>query len=457
MIIRVLRNSGAIQLMDIEEYVKGVVPSEMPASWAMEGLKAQAIAARTYALWQRSIAPAARNWDIGCTTSYQVYTDYRHPRANQAVDETIGITGGTKDTALIRATYFSASCGGHTLNNWGPTWLKSTACPCGRGVYGHRNGLCQWGAKALAERGYTCFQILDFYYNLGWWGDYLALGRVQYDPNPVNPWPDGTIIPVPPPEPEPPPVEPPYVIGGEGFFVEVAHVIHWLAVKTVLVAFAIASIPLLGKALAPPLQEVATTLQHFEIAITEFAVTYQDILDIIVSVLDGTLLASWITALFADWEEFRHNPEGWVHDKIDSFWPELGVILEDPGGWLEDRLTLRFPELAAMIGDTSSWLLNKLYVLWPDGYWLILEPGPTIRKWFVGEFPNLYYFVDDPYDWVKRNVAYMFGGGVNLFEDIDKWVVYWLQKALLDYRDEYKGWLRDRIESFVRYLWEGEL
>jgi stage II sporulation protein D len=69
MIIRVLKQNGSIETMDMEDYVKGVVPNEAIPSWPQEALKAQAVAARTYALFGMLHAPPGRSWDICSTTS----------------------------------------------------------------------------------------------------------------------------------------------------------------------------------------------------------------------------------------------------------------------------------------------------------------------------------------------------------------------------------------------------
>ncbi|WP_051556368.1 SpoIID/LytB domain-containing protein [Alkalihalobacterium bogoriense] len=102
----------------LEDYVKGVVPAEMPASWHLEALKAQAVAARTYARkHQRSI--------IDDTISFQVYGGYAwHPNSTKAVVDTTGQTL-TFNNALIDAVY-SSSNGGMTESNanvWNGTSL----------------------------------------------------------------------------------------------------------------------------------------------------------------------------------------------------------------------------------------------------------------------------------------------------------------------------------------------
>ncbi|MEK7433172.1 MAG: SpoIID/LytB domain-containing protein [Cyanobacteriota bacterium] len=97
----------------VEDYLKGVVPSESSASWPIESLKAQTIAARTYALsnWNRR---ESLGFDLMATTSDQVYNGMavEHPATNQAISETSG------EVALyngkpINALFFSCS-GGYT-------------------------------------------------------------------------------------------------------------------------------------------------------------------------------------------------------------------------------------------------------------------------------------------------------------------------------------------------------
>ena len=71
----------------MDDYLRGVIPREMPASWQPEAVRAQAVAARTYATWSRDQYPS-RYYQI-CDTSYcQVYGGQgaEDPRSNDAVD-----------------------------------------------------------------------------------------------------------------------------------------------------------------------------------------------------------------------------------------------------------------------------------------------------------------------------------------------------------------------------------
>ncbi|NCJ05130.1 SpoIID/LytB domain-containing protein [Synechococcales cyanobacterium C] len=63
----------AVNHLDLESYLYSVVGAEMPASWSLEALKAQAIAARSYALVHIA-RPASADYDLGATPRWQAYT-----------------------------------------------------------------------------------------------------------------------------------------------------------------------------------------------------------------------------------------------------------------------------------------------------------------------------------------------------------------------------------------------
>ena len=81
-----------IKQVDLEEYVKGVVPSEVNSNWHPEMLKAQAVAARTYALYQQMLS-ATREYDVSATGQDQVYKGKNgvDSAVVRAVDETRGL------------------------------------------------------------------------------------------------------------------------------------------------------------------------------------------------------------------------------------------------------------------------------------------------------------------------------------------------------------------------------
>jgi stage II sporulation protein D len=109
---------AGINELPMEEYLYGVVPRELPPTVyaEIEALKAQAVAARTYAM--RGLGKrAGEGYDLVATTLDQVYggLDAEHPLSSQAVDETAGIVA-RYNGALIEALYSSTS-GGFTADN----------------------------------------------------------------------------------------------------------------------------------------------------------------------------------------------------------------------------------------------------------------------------------------------------------------------------------------------------
>ena len=101
----------AIDVVGLEQYLDGVVPAEMPATWAPEALKAQAVAARSYALATRNVAAP---YDAYPDTRSQMYLGIsaETPATNAAV-------AATKRQVLlydgkVATTYFSSTSGGRT-------------------------------------------------------------------------------------------------------------------------------------------------------------------------------------------------------------------------------------------------------------------------------------------------------------------------------------------------------
>jgi len=103
--------------LDVEDYLAGVVTREMYPSWPLEAIKAQAVASRTFALYETHSAAASRPWDVFGDERSQVYGGIsgETAKSRQAVAQTQGIvlTYGPGD-GLIFKTYFSSCCGGVT-------------------------------------------------------------------------------------------------------------------------------------------------------------------------------------------------------------------------------------------------------------------------------------------------------------------------------------------------------
>ena len=259
--VTIKRQNGkliAINEVALEDYVKGVVPAEMNAAWHPEALKAQAMAARTYALYKIR-QNGKKDFDVAASTKDQVYKGRAGADgpAGRATDETRGQVLAFQNEPIL-AAFFSTAAGPteDAINVWSVDlpYLKGVECPfdmnsplfqwrtdvwlplleqrlreegfpvgviaglspavytkagrvsrvrilhsdgelhvkgedlrrvlgytvlastqfdfevvgfqiqfTGRGA-GHGVGLCQWGAKELAEKGYSAEAIVRYYY-----------------------------------------------------------------------------------------------------------------------------------------------------------------------------------------------------------------------------------------------------------------------------------------------------
>ena len=121
--IELTKEDGDIFIVNevlLEEYLYSVVPSEMPASYPSEALKAQAVCARTYAYAKMLHSPLA--WygaHVDDSTAYQVYNNIAEKaEATKAVKETAGMLLAYEED-LVGAYYYSTSCGfGTTAEVW---------------------------------------------------------------------------------------------------------------------------------------------------------------------------------------------------------------------------------------------------------------------------------------------------------------------------------------------------
>lgn len=127
----------AVNHVDIEHYLYSVLGAEMSPSWPLEALKAQAVAARSYALHKRS-TDGNSVYDVGDTTAWQVYKglESEAPSTQQAVQETAGQVMTYNGQVILAA--FHAASGGHT-ENVEDIW-KSPFIPYLRGVVDYDQG-----------------------------------------------------------------------------------------------------------------------------------------------------------------------------------------------------------------------------------------------------------------------------------------------------------------------------
>ena len=144
-IVRVMReDSGNIEDVSLEDYVVGVVAAEMPISFELEALKAQAVAARNYA-YKKLEENNDKEYDVVDSTANQVYKntdDLKNEwklsyikninKVRQAVDETIG-EYVTYNNEVISLFYFSTSNGftedAINVFNEDVPYLKSVSSP----------------------------------------------------------------------------------------------------------------------------------------------------------------------------------------------------------------------------------------------------------------------------------------------------------------------------------------
>ncbi|HRD63313.1 MAG TPA: SpoIID/LytB domain-containing protein [Nocardioides sp.] len=115
-----------VNVLSLDSYVRGVVPREVPAEWPAEAVRAQSVAARTYAAFER--ANATSYYDICDTESCQVYggVDDEHPASDAAVRATRGrILTYQGEPAF---TQFSSSNGGYSTAGSQP-YLVAQADP----------------------------------------------------------------------------------------------------------------------------------------------------------------------------------------------------------------------------------------------------------------------------------------------------------------------------------------
>lgn len=111
-----------INRLYIEDYLKGVVASEMPASWHKEALKAQSVAARTYTVSKLN-RRARLGYDLKPTVEDQVYlgVNNEHPSTNEAVKDTEGLILVDKQNRPVQAYFFSRAgfATGSAADIWG--------------------------------------------------------------------------------------------------------------------------------------------------------------------------------------------------------------------------------------------------------------------------------------------------------------------------------------------------
>lgn len=154
--------------LDVERYIAGVVAAELPAAWSIEAKKAQAVAARTYALMQR--ATVLGDWQLEAAVEDQAWKDDGIDGTSRAaVTATLGEVL-VKDGYILSA-FYHAACAGQTeepLHVWpGRPWHGNSSVACG---HCDRSAYQRWQAEidgadllraAPGELGATAVSALD--------------------------------------------------------------------------------------------------------------------------------------------------------------------------------------------------------------------------------------------------------------------------------------------------------
>ena len=136
----------AVNELSLENYVASVVGAEMPSRWHGEALKAQAVAARSYAV-THLVRPASQTYHLGDTTRWQVFSGISSlsEQSSRATDETRGMVLSYRG-GLVESLYASTQA------------ISEEA---------HRHlgaSMSQHGAQRLATQGLRFDEILGRYY-----------------------------------------------------------------------------------------------------------------------------------------------------------------------------------------------------------------------------------------------------------------------------------------------------
>lgn len=147
--LRLLPGSQGLQVVNhlpLERYISSVVGAEMPSGWHLEALRAQAVAARSYAMAHMA-RPASTHWHLGDTTRWQAYRGLSsvNARTRQATASTSGVIlsyqGGIVESLYAATSRISQEAHGH---------LGAS--------------MSQHGAQDLAQQGLRYNEILGRYY-----------------------------------------------------------------------------------------------------------------------------------------------------------------------------------------------------------------------------------------------------------------------------------------------------
>ncbi|CAG9621409.1 SpoIID/LytB domain-containing protein [Sutcliffiella rhizosphaerae] len=173
-------NLVPINRLPMEDYLKGVLPSEIFPSWHIESLKAQAVAARTYALKR---VHTVMTDDVGSQRydGYIWWDEAKYKNTNEAVNSTKGQVL-TYNGALIDAV-FSSNNGGHVESNKG-AWPGGSQLPYLQAKKDKYDPAFDWNLQFRENQIDT--KNLDLTNPQGWWSATSEIGVSQPLPNSIE-------------------------------------------------------------------------------------------------------------------------------------------------------------------------------------------------------------------------------------------------------------------------------
>jgi stage II sporulation protein D len=138
----------------LEDYLKSVVPSEMPPRWPKEAIKAQAIISRTYAMYRMAMH-SNKPYDVRDDVFSQVYggKSAEDRRVSNIIQQTQGLVLVSNDSSLL-PSFFHALCGGRTENAmqiWGGRPIRA--------LEGIECNFCEEAPRFLWSAEFTPFKI----------------------------------------------------------------------------------------------------------------------------------------------------------------------------------------------------------------------------------------------------------------------------------------------------------
>ncbi|MBR5510172.1 MAG: SpoIID/LytB domain-containing protein [Lachnospiraceae bacterium] len=168
--------------LPLEEYLRWVVPSEMPSTYAQEALKAQAVCARTYAVWQmQDYAYPEYEAHVDDSVSYQVYHNID---SQQSTDQAVTDTKGQimlYDGVPVKAYYFATSSGNTTDENiWEKGDRNVTPYIAGR-IVGDSENSRDFSIEENFERFIQKKRSGDLEIGEPWyrWNTYISLAQIE--------------------------------------------------------------------------------------------------------------------------------------------------------------------------------------------------------------------------------------------------------------------------------------